>query len=77
MARCGSSLLICIPFVIAFFRNLFGFLVLVPLLMRGGIGDVQNQAVWVSYDTGGHQLGVDAVLVYGALADTAGGCDSA
>jgi drug/metabolite transporter (DMT)-like permease len=24
------------PFVIAFFRNLFGFLVLVPLLMRGG-----------------------------------------
>jgi drug/metabolite transporter (DMT)-like permease len=26
------------PFVIAFFRNLFGFLVLVPLLMRGGIG---------------------------------------
>ncbi|NKB19974.1 MAG: EamA family transporter [Alphaproteobacteria bacterium] len=26
------------PFVIAFFRNLFGFLVLVPLLMRGGVG---------------------------------------
>ena len=26
------------PFVIAFFRNLFGFLVLVPLLMRGGAG---------------------------------------
>ena len=25
------------PFVIAFFRNLLGFLVLVPLLMRGGI----------------------------------------
>ncbi|MBD19568.1 MAG: RNA polymerase subunit sigma-54 [Rhodospirillaceae bacterium] len=26
------------PFLIAFFRNLFGFLVLIPLLMRGGIG---------------------------------------
>ncbi|MBI78383.1 MAG: RNA polymerase subunit sigma-54 [Rhodospirillaceae bacterium] len=26
------------PFLIAFFRNLFGFLVLIPLLIRGGMG---------------------------------------
>ena len=26
------------PFLIAFFRNLFGFLVLIPLLIRGGVG---------------------------------------
>jgi len=26
------------PFLIAFFRNLFGFLVLIPILMRGGVG---------------------------------------
>tara|TARA_Y100001936_G_scaffold204926_1_gene208639 strand:- start:10592 stop:11446 length:855 start_codon:yes stop_codon:yes gene_type:complete len=33
------------PFVIAFFRNLFGFLILVPLLMRGGIGMFKTKRI--------------------------------
>ena len=31
------------PFLIAFFRNLFGFLVLIPILMRGGVGSFKTK----------------------------------